>query len=390
MTKSHSTPDPSRDQLPIVKRLAFSAIVALLPLFILVGIELGVRLVMKPIPSLELLVVTPEQKTEVAKGKESPIFEGDPLLLWRLRPGLDRAYWDYTSVSTNAQGFRAESSDRSISAKRSDMIRIVCLGDSVTFGFRTPLTYPSDPSIFDPAWVPYPMLLERELRRANPGKKIEVITMAVPGYSSTQGRLWFEREIDRLRPDFVTVSFGWNDASRTQLPDREVLTLDSRIYLNRWLIVHSQVYAHWSSWMLEREREKVRLSGVPPPAPHYESRTSTAEYLDNMSTIVRLAAERGIPHLILAAPFRDNVENGEDAQRMLQNRLALGQLMNGNGTPFLEIAALTESNYPSNSEYFGERIHPSHTGHRLIASEILKIIASRNLFPDLSIEPMRP
>jgi len=44
--------------------------------------------------------------------------------------------------------------------------------------------------------------------------------------------------------------------------------------------------------------------------------------------------------------------------------------MRQRGIPFLEIRELTEEAYPSNEGWFGERIHPNHMGHRLIASEL--------------------
>jgi len=62
---------------------------------------------------------------------------------------------------------------------------------------------------------------------------------------------------------------------------------------------------------------------------------------------------------------------------MLQYRLALGSTMKQRGIPFLEVRELTEEAYPSNEGWFGERIHPNHMGHRLIASELLKLIGSQ-------------
>src|SRR5438093_278244 len=78
-------------------------------------------------------------------------------------------------------------------AKPAGGFRIVCLGDSVTFGFRVPLVFPDKPTVYDPYAQPYPRLLEDRLRAANPGRWIEVIALAVPGYSSHQGRAWLQR-----------------------------------------------------------------------------------------------------------------------------------------------------------------------------------------------------
>jgi len=174
---------------------------------------------MTRVESLDMFVNTVQQKMQVA-GQQSTIFEGDPLLLWRLKPNLDHAYWDFTVVSTNAQSFRA---DYPIGRKPAGTFRIVCLGDSVTFGYRVPPVWPERPRDFNPEWQPYPMLLETELREANPNRSIEVFPMAVPGYTSHQGLAWLRRDISYLQPDLVIASFGWNDASLSDAPDREAI-----------------------------------------------------------------------------------------------------------------------------------------------------------------------
>jgi hypothetical protein len=133
-----------------------------------------------------LFVVTRQQIAQVADEKQSGIFEGDPLLLWRLKPNLDHAVWDFTVLSTNAAHLRAEQSTQQLQAKQPGAFRVVCLGDSVTFGYRVPVVWPEKPTEYDREWLPFPMLLEKQLRAANPNRNIEVITMAVPGYSSHQ------------------------------------------------------------------------------------------------------------------------------------------------------------------------------------------------------------
>ena len=186
---------------------------------------------------------------QVANPQQSGIFEGDPLLLWRLKPNLDRAVWDFTVLSTNAQSFRA---DYPIGAKPSGTFRIVCLGDSVTFGYRVPAVWPEKPNDYNPEWLPFPMLLEKELRKANPNRHIEVFPMAVPGYTSHQGLAWLRRDIAHLQPDMVIASFGWNDASASDVPDRETINTRWFPVASRWLIDHSQAFAHATRWLRSR------------------------------------------------------------------------------------------------------------------------------------------
>src|SRR4029453_18017541 len=190
----------------------------------------------------------------------------------------DHAVWDYTVLSTNAQSFRA---DYPIGRKEHGTYRIVCLGDSVTFGYRVPVVWPDKPTEYDPEWLPYPMLLEKQLRAANPNRKIEVFPMAVPGYTSHQGLAWLKRDIDYLKPDLVITSLGWNDASYSAAADRDTIRTDWYPVTIRWLIDHSPAFAHATHWLRTRNsQQKVR--------PDIQSRVSEREYVQNISAIVDL------------------------------------------------------------------------------------------------------
>ena len=382
----------ARSRIHLKRRLAYAAIIYLSFLLLLAAIELGTRLTMSHLSSLDLFVATAQQKAQVADAKHSGIFEGDPLLLWRLKPNLDHAVWDFTVLSTNSDHLRSEQSSRSLKPKPPGTIRIVCLGDSVTFGYRVPVVWPDRPTEYDPDWLPYPMLLEKHLRAANPGRNIEVITMAVPGYTSHQGLAWLRRDIARLQPDLLTVSFGWNDASSSDVPDRDAIRTSWYAVGVRWLVDHSQAFAHATRWLRAREalKQQVESKTRPQIRPRPAARVSQQEYLDNMFAIVDLARQHRAAVIIIAAPYRDHSSEAPEADLMLQYRVALGSTMRQRGVPFLEIRELTEDAYPANEGWFGERIHPNHMGHRLMASELVKLIASNRMLPDLNVPTLIP
>lgn len=385
-----------RPRIPFKRRLIYVAFVYLGFLLLLVAIEIGARLCMSHVPSLELFVVTSQQKAQVADAKQSGIFEGDPLLLWRLKPNLDHLVWDFTVLSTNSEHLRSEQSSRSLQPKQPGAIRIVCLGDSVTFGYRVPVVWPDKPTEYDPDWLPFPMLIEKQLRAANPNRNVEVITMAVPGYTSHQGLAWLRRDINRLNPDLLTVSFGWNDASLSDVPDREAIRTNRSAVAVRWLVDHSQAFAHATRWLRARERAKLQTEGRNNPQGQPQiykrpvPRVSQQEYLNNMAAIEQLAGQRGAGVIVIAAPYRDHSPEAPEADLMLQYRLALGEATRQRGVSFLELRELTEEAYPSNEGWFGERIHPNHMGHRLLASELLKLIGSNHMLNDLNVPTLIP
>lgn len=377
---------PSRKRISSKRRFAYVAIIYLGFVGILVLLEIGTRLTMAHVSSLDLFVVNRQQKEQVANEKQSNIFEGDPLLLWRLKPDLDRVVWDFTVISTNSDHLRAQQSSDTLKSKQPGAIRIVCLGDSVTFGFRVPVVWPDKPTDYDREWLPFPMLLEKQLRAANPKQTIDVVTMAVPGYTSHQGLAWLRRDLDNLQPDLLIVSFGWNDASFSDVPDREAIQTNWSAVSTRWLVDHSQMFAHLTHWLRTRDKAAPSVSRGPRPAP----RVSEQEYLDNMIAIDSLARERGSKVIVLAAPYRDYSPEAPEAGTMRLYRAALGTTMRLRSVPYLEIRELTEAAYPSNEGWFGERIHPNHMGHRLIASELLKLIDESRLMPELKIQPLVP
>ncbi len=382
--------DVSPPRLSRKRRLSYAAIIYLGFLLLLAAVELGTRLTLPHISSLSLFVVTTQQRAQVADEKQSGIFEGDPLLLWRLKPNLDHAVWDFTVLSTNFQHLRSEHPGKTVGAKQPGTTRIVCLGDSVTFGFRVPVVWPEKPTEYDPAWLPFPMLLEKELLAANPDRKIEVVTMAVPGYTSHQGLAWLRRDIDDLQPDLLIASFGWNDASFSDVPDREAIRTNWYAVAVRWLIDHSQAFAHATHWLRAKEAKARQQKQTGQPIVRPAARVSQQEYLNNMIAIQDMARLRGASVIVIAAPYRDNGPNSPEADLMLQYRVALGTAMRQRGVPFVELRELTPEAYPSNEGWFGERIHPNHMGHRLIASELLKIMSANHILKQLKIPELVP
>jgi lysophospholipase L1-like esterase len=370
-------------KISVKRRLSYVSVIYLAFVLVLLAVEAGTRLTMDHVSSLDLFVVTSQQKAQVADAKQSTIFEGDPRLLWRLKPNLDHVVWDFTIVSTNSQHLRSAEPQQQVKSKQPGAIRIVCLGDSVTFGYRVPAVWPEKPTEYDPEWLPYPMLLEKNLRAANPGRNIEVITMAVPGYTSHQGLAWLRHDIDQLKPDLLIVSFGWNDVSFSDAPDREAINTGWRAVGIRWLVDHSQAFAHATRWLRSRRP-------VSPTVPRPVTRVSDQEYLNNFREFIRLAKEKGSRIIILAAPYRDLTTNPPEAVLMVRYRTSLRSLAQQNIVTFLEPLELTEAAYPSNEGWFGELIHPNHMGHRLIASELLKLLATNGMLKEVQIPVLTP
>jgi len=112
----------------------------------------------------------------------------DTELLYRFKPG------DYFSGrQINNMGFREREVDP---VKKDGSIRVICMGDSTT-GQGLP---------------GYSEYLNGLLAAKPPtDQPWEAFNMAVHGYSIQQGLVLFRRQVRQLKPDIVTVYFGWND-----------------------------------------------------------------------------------------------------------------------------------------------------------------------------------
>lgn len=372
---SQDTPAPPDSRR---RRLIFLSIPYLVFLLLLLLVEGGTRLLLPHVSTLEALVEAQRTESNFVDRGRVTIFEGDPQLFWRLKPNLRGVVWDFTPVSTNAEGLRHEGD---IGRKAPGTFRVVCVGDSVTFGYRVPVVWAERPNDYARDWLPYPMLLERALRAANPDRQIEVIALAVPGYTSYQGLAWLRRDIDWLEPDVVTACFGWNDVGLRALPDRELMPDDAAHVALRTFVSHSQALTHLSLWMQRR-----RAAGAK-PQPANTPRVSAGEFASNMTEIARLSESHGARAVIIGTVYRDSVTNPAEAARVKAHRDALRAAANSQGIPYLEITELTEANHPNTGKLFGELIHPNHEGHRLMAASLLKFFAAYNTLKGLRVPP---
>jgi hypothetical protein len=104
------------------------------------------------------------------------------------------------AIEINSLGFRGAETERK---KSSGVIRVVCLGDSTTFGIW--VDSPKDLH----ADVPYPAELER-LARVD-GLPVEVINAGVLGQTSATALVQLLVQVLPLQPDVITLRVGSND-----------------------------------------------------------------------------------------------------------------------------------------------------------------------------------
>jgi lysophospholipase L1-like esterase len=137
------------------------------------------------------------------------LYVADPELIWTLKPStVLHQPPAFQQVRTNSRGLRGTELP---GPRLPGEVRVLCLGDSVSFGLGLP-----DGKTW-PEWMAKRLQSAPELA----GRTVRVLNGAVPGYSSVQG-LRILDELSDFEPDVVIFWFGINDAKPMRtLPDTQ-------------------------------------------------------------------------------------------------------------------------------------------------------------------------
>ena len=199
-------------------------------------------------------------------------FLKDKYLFWELDSNIE---------GINSVGFR----DREFTAEKSKgTIRIICMGDAITFGCPVKLNNT------------FPKVLKEVLSAHFPHRKFEVFNAGVPGYTSYQGLLWFKRKIVHYNPDMVIVYYGINDSSPADIPDRYVHTLPQWLEHTLNFVRYSELYNFFLRIYLSF-KYPVGVEGS-----YTSRRVSPQDFRNNIREINKLARSKGIKAVFIKRP----------------------------------------------------------------------------------------
>ena len=308
---------------------------------------------------------------------------GDAELLWRLEP--DTLFESPAGTTRiNSVGLREDLEPDQ--TKGPGEKRIVVTGDSSIYGWgvRDNETYA--------------VYLERELRSRLPGKRLEVINLGVPGYSTEQTIRLLDRVGWSYEPDLVVVSNIFSDCNIDAFQDRAALKMTSGEGSPLW---NSRLYcAAYMPWMryqagLNQSTNAVLMPGIPTGANQAVSlekidtvidlsRVPLADYIENLDRIHTDAAARGAEMLL--APLAQEWDVGiwnvpmpppteeqvlpwfpyRDAQEKWSEEQGVGRIY------FPEVFAQSDV---QKQTLFVDNMHPSAVGTALMARAVAEHIA---------------
>lgn len=186
--------------------------------------------------------------------------------------------------------------------------------------------------------------------------RAEVLTAAVPGYTSHQGLAWLRRQLLAAAPDVIVVYFGWNDHWRTiGLTDRQ--------------------YAAALSPLRPRLATLARR-----PAGEAPLRVPPEDYGTNLAAIAREATAAGCKVLFVRAPGAIDdvgrrrlveagyIRPGDDPAALHAAHLGvLDRVAAAEGVPVLDAAGVFAGLGPEPELLAADGIHLTDAGHQVMA-----------------------
>lgn len=287
----------------------------------------------------------------------------------RFRPSLPHR------VRINSLGFRG----RDLTVEKPEATyRILCLGDSYTFG-----DYVNDDETF-------PADLERKLRETFPGRAIEVVNAGVNGYTITDEAALAEEKGFSLRPDAIIVGFVLNDIAdlTRRVSSRENQRLEAKNLSNSPLTPLKSLLRRTATYnllfvikatVLGRLRLDPTMQDLPirhllhPP---YEERTEGlfGLYRKELLRLNDLARSRGCRLTLVLFPFYEQVVG--DASAEAQARLT--RMAGEAGIAVVDLLPAFRRSGSRATKLFLMPLdhHPSATGHRVAAREVSASLAA--------------
>jgi hypothetical protein len=194
---------------------------------------------------------------------------------------------------------RADAFRQPLPGPKEGEFRIVALGDSHTWGH----------GVSDGRLV-WPALLEGRLAGAAGARRIQVVNLGVPGFTTVNELEMLSRNGVGLEPDLIIVQYLLNDVLPSDigyrrkgeewLYPREIVPLVSSRRVHRWLFAHSGLYR-----LVDRRFEALQRMIWPPRRYedlYVEGFAGWRDMRRAIAGIARIASDRGIPAVYMLFP----------------------------------------------------------------------------------------
>jgi lysophospholipase L1-like esterase len=217
------------------------------------------------------------------------------------------------------------------------------------------------------------MILEKLLQKELGNESVDVINAGVISSTSFQGFSLLKANVERLKPDIVTVCYGFNDNEKVleSHPNlfKKITTKDA-LYEIRKILRKSNIYD-----LLRSQVIVLRDYFLSPLAQTKDSLTRAVPPEDFQSILyefIHLGEEKGFNIILILEPTLQAVENGEKISELHEYYSIMRQVSEEKRILLVDsVDALKKSGQP---DLLVDYCHLSKQGNRVVAEEISKTI----------------
>ncbi|MBD3264006.1 MAG: hypothetical protein GF375_02745 [Candidatus Omnitrophica bacterium] len=266
--------------------------------------------------------------------------------------------------------------------KKAEDIRIICVGDSVTFGDGVVYRYS------------YPAVLERMLNESYPEIKIKVLNAGIPNAYTRQLKRIFQFHLVDYNPDIVIWKKESGPPDTYEVPVNEF----NRLRFNIWRFLYSSKLFRTICIILDNQRHigsntllgqvhqfMMCLEELEPAMPihwMYESDRKNKMLKPNFRLVKRIASESGIKYVLAVDQF--NVRKGKLYSDCYEYR-------RGGIEPLVCTVDVFRNRIKSEDslsikDFIFDNIHLTKKGNAFLAKEIFKFIKDEGWIEKISDE----
>lgn len=326
------------------------------------ALELGLRATGFSHPPLERPVVYWDGARDVAMHKGEDVHQVDSDCLWIPRPGAPVP--DVEGERINGLSMRGPQPSAS---RAPETPCLATLGDSSTFGWRTPFA------------ETYTGILHDRL-------DLEAIAAGVIGYTCVQGRRRYGRDVEPHRPDVVTLAFGAVNEFGLSEEGGDVRRIEIHrarrgiAYRARLGLLHSSRSAQALQWLFEggsegrqaaieawADQQALNVSAWEvageKDAP-VRRRVQPGEFREVLLEFVDAIRAGGARPILIAMPRRAEFEAKNPV--LLEYDQQLRRVAEDRSVPLVDAHGAFRS-HADPDELFFDNVHPTPAGHAVLA-----------------------
>jgi hypothetical protein len=268
------------------------------------------------------------------------------------------------SFSTNSKGLRDEEHSYE---KEDDIIRILTLGDSVTFGAGVSLN------------ESYTKILEKDLKDS--GRNVEIINTGVGGYELDQEYIYYVSEGYKYNASIVLYGIVLNDIQQVNISkvmqEKQNINQKSgfRIFIRDHCKSCKFIYSVIKNSQENRdEYNQLYFESI---YSYWENESLYGRYEKELFSLKEEVEKNGGKLVLVVFPYTEQFVNSQDFGNLPQEKLK--EFANQNNLVLVDLKDDLDSSEYLSHYLVKDDVHPNSEGHKISAEKIYKELLANEI-----------